>query len=99
MKPDFFTFLCITDRRNKNQLNLPVHILQIILSFTKYINFLYYRIAPSLDIIDMGTHKGTYLRIRNDKASEIILDNTYMLGEMHFYISGISNNYNSKKKD
>lgn len=42
----------------------------------------------------MGTHKGTYLKIRNDKASEIILDNTYMLGETHLYISAISNNYN-----
>ena len=42
----------------------------------------------------MGTRTGTYLRVRKDEPSEILLKNTYMIGiETHFHIIGINTLY------
>lgn len=92
MKTDFFTFLCIADRRSMSLWSeLPTILIKNI--------FEYLRPLPYLEVIDMGTRTGTYIKVRKDKPSDLILENNYLVGfDTNFHVIGM-NSSNKKERD
>lgn len=78
------TFLSLRYDKNSPVSRLPLNIMKLIHSFQKS--------APQFSIMDVGTQAGTYVKVKKDKYTEVLNENSYLIGaDTQFHVLTMRN--------